>query len=82
VYDFDITNITTDPALLFKCVLVWERAGYRGLPPDPSEVAMMSTAQNEVVSMANFIQFIRDEPKRLAASSGAMNLRDITSGTK
>lgn len=73
----DISGITTDPELLIKCVNIWRMRGFSDVPPDPYEVAMMNTIQQEVVIMANFIDFIRDEPKRLAASLDVPRLGDM-----
>ena len=50
---------------------------FEGPPPDPHEMVLRNTAQQEVVIMANYVQFIRDEPKRLAASLGVPRLGDM-----
>ena len=76
----DISGITIAPDLLIKCVNLWRMSGFNGAPPDPHDVAMMSTAQNEVIMMTNFIDFVRDEPKRLAKEGGGFTLGDITHG--
>jgi hypothetical protein len=73
----DIRGISTDPELLIKCVNVWRMSGFSGVPPDPYDVAMMNTAQQEVVIMANYIDFVRDEPKRAGMSSAAFSLKDL-----
>jgi hypothetical protein len=73
----DIRGISTDPELLIKCVNIWRMSGFNGIPPNPHEVALMSTAQQEVIIMANYIDFVRDEPKRTGGLSGAFSLKDL-----
>jgi len=73
----DITGITIDPGILLDCVNEWRMRNFEGAPPDPHEVVLRNTAQQEVVIMANYAEFIRDEPKRLAASVGVLSLGDM-----
>ncbi len=73
----DIRGISIDPGILLKCVDRWRMRNFEGPPPDPFEVMLENQAQNEVVIMANYAQFIRDEPKRLAASVGVPRLGDM-----
>jgi hypothetical protein len=73
----DIRGISTDPALLIKCVSIWRMRNFEWPPPNPHDVAMMSTAQQEVITMANYIDFVRDEPKRIGRLSGAFSLEDL-----
>ncbi len=72
-----ITGITIDPRILLDCVDEWRMRNFEGTPPDPYEVVMRNSAQQEVVIMTNYVQFIRDEPKRLAASKGIPTLGDM-----
>lgn len=73
----DISGITIDPEILLECVNEWRMRGFEGPPPDPHEVVLRNTAQQEVVIMANYVQFIRDEPKRFAVSVNVPSLGDI-----
>jgi hypothetical protein len=73
----NITGISLDTELLIECVNIWRMSGFNGMPPDPYEVAMMSIERKQVVAMANYIDFVRDEPKRLAAMGGSMRMGDM-----
>ena len=73
----DISQITIAPEILLDCVDEWRMRGFEGAPPDPHEVMMRNTAQQEVVIMANYSKFVRDEPKRLAESIDTPRLKDV-----
>ncbi len=73
----DITGITIDPGILLDCVNEWRMRNFEGPPPDPHEVVLRNTAQQEVVIMTNFAEFIRDEPKRLEDSLNVPRLGDM-----
>lgn len=73
----DITGITIDPRILLDCVDEWRMRNFEGAPPNPYEVVLRNSAQQEVVIMANYTQFLRDEPKRLADSLGVPTLGDM-----
>ena len=73
----DIKGVAIDPEILLDCVNEWRMRNFEGAPPDPHEVVLRNTAQQEVVIMANYAEFIRDEPKRLAASLDVPTLGDM-----
>ena len=76
----DISGVSIDPEILLDCVNEWRMRNFEGAPPDPHEVMLRSTAQQEVVTMTNYVKFIRDEPERQAESIGAFNIRDMGNG--
>ncbi|KKK80969.1 hypothetical protein LCGC14_2818170, partial [marine sediment metagenome] len=45
----DISQITIAPEILLDCVDEWRMRGFEGAPPDPHEVMMRNTAQQEAV---------------------------------
>jgi len=73
----DISGISIDPEILLDCVNEWRMRNFEGSPPDPHEVVLRNTAQQQVVVMTNYVQFIRDEPERQAESIGVLRMGDM-----